>query len=122
MPAKKPKRKVGRPRFVLDYDTIEKYAMMQFTDYEIAAWIEMSDEGFRKRKLADDELVGAIKRGRAKGCGSLRREQYKKAMAGDGTALIWMGKNYLGQSDKQDIKTSEPITVTIIRADRSKGE
>jgi hypothetical protein len=122
MPAKKPKRKPGRPRFVLDYETIEKYAMMQFTDYEIAAWIGMEPESFCRRKKKDDELSQCIKKGRAKGCGSLRREQYKKAMAGDGTALIWMGKNYLGQSDKKDITTDVPINVTIIRPDRSKGE
>ena len=30
----------------------------------------------------------------------LKRKQYEGAMGGNVTMLIWMGKNYLGQSDK----------------------
>lgn len=34
---------------------------------------------------------------------SLRRMQYRAACAGDRTILIWLGKQYLGQRDKQDL-------------------
>lgn len=113
---------MARPPKKLNYAKIEKLAEAQLTDYELAARLDYTEEGFRKRRLADDTLVGAIKKGRAKGCGSVRRVQYEKALAGDTTSMIWFGKNYLGQSDKQDVTTNQPITVTIIKADRSKGE
>jgi hypothetical protein len=34
---------------------------------------------------------------------SLRRLQWKKAQEGNTTMLIWLGKQYLGQSDKQEL-------------------
>lgn len=39
----------------------------------------------------------------------LRREQYKAAMGGNTTMLIWLGKQLLGQSDKseQTVKVDE---------------
>lgn len=48
---------------------------------------------------------------------SLRRKQYEMAAGGNPTMLIWLGKQYLNQTDKNEIdqtttiKTVEPITV-----------
>ena len=42
-----------------------------------------------------------IKRGRARLRQSLRRAQIKSALSGNATMLIWLGKQYLGQSDRQ---------------------
>ena len=36
---------------------------------------------------------------------SLRRKQYELAMAGNATMLIFLGKQYLGQSDKREVTT-----------------
>src|SRR4029077_5297429 len=41
-PTMKPKRKVGRPRKVIDYGAVEKLAMMQCTQQEIASWMGLS--------------------------------------------------------------------------------
>lgn len=35
---------------------------------------------------------------------AIKRAQLKKALAGDNTMLIWVGKQYLGQTDKMDQK------------------
>jgi len=44
------------------------------------------------------------------GKASIRRKQFKKAVEdGNPTLLIWMGKQYLGQKDKTEVSTSEPI-------------
>ena len=40
---------------------------------------------------------------RGKGKIALRRKQYDVAMSGNVTMLLWLGKQYLGQSDKQEI-------------------
>ena len=44
----------------------------------------------------------AVEEGRAEGKKSLRRAQFEKALAGDTRMLIFLGKNYLGQSDDGD--------------------
>ena len=41
-----------------------------------------------------------IEQKRGSGKASLRRRQWQAAEAGDKTMLIWLGKNWLGQSDQ----------------------
>ena len=95
-PAKRPR---GRPRFVLDYALIERMAAIQCTDYEIAMLVEMTREGFSKRKRDDPELLHAIEKGYENGKRSLRHAQFKAALNGNPTMMIWLGKQYLGQRD-----------------------
>lgn len=40
------------------------------------------------------------------GCQMLREAQFEKALSGNATMLIWLGKQYLGQSDNKDISVS----------------
>jgi hypothetical protein len=40
---------------------------------------------------------------------SLRRKQYSIAQEGNVTMLIWLGKNWLGQTDKLDIESRVPF-------------
>lgn len=119
MPAKpklkikmKPKAKRGRPPTPIDLDVVKKLANIQATDPEIAAWLGMTEEGFRLRKNKDGELLGVLKKGRADGRSSLRRMQFQTAEKGNPTMQIWLGKQLLGQRDKieQEIDT----TVNII--------
>ena len=45
---------------------------------------------------------------------SLRRKQYQKAVEeGNPTMLIWLGKQWLGQSDGQDSGSVDPKPLTI---------
>ncbi|NCX93640.1 MAG: hypothetical protein EBX40_03075, partial [Gammaproteobacteria bacterium] len=50
---------------------------------------------------------------KSKGDNLLRVAQFKKAMSGDTSALIWLGKNRLGQSDKQEIKGDSVVRFTL---------
>jgi hypothetical protein len=43
----------------------------------------------------------------------LRRKQLEKAMGGDSTMLIWLGKNMLGQSDKSEVKTHQTFSFVV---------
>ena len=47
-----------------------------------------------------------IKRGRARLRKSLRRAQIRSALSGNSTMLVWLGKQYLGQSDRPDHSVS----------------
>lgn len=46
---------------------------------------------------------------------NLMKKQYDIAMGGNVTMLIWLGKQYLGQSDKQELNTDDdkPLQITM---------
>jgi hypothetical protein len=39
--------------------------------------------------------------------------QFKAAEAGNPTMLIWLGKQYLGQSDKQDLNHEGGLSIEL---------
>ena len=55
-----------------------------------------------------------IKRGRARLRKSLRRAQIRSALSGNSTMLVWLGKQYLGQSDRPDHSVSAEHKVISI--------
>lgn len=55
---------------------------------------------------------------------SLRRTQFKAALEGNPQLLIWLGKQYLGQSDKSEVEhsgTIENLHTWIVEAHRASG-
>lgn len=94
--------KGGRPYKVIDYDLLETFASLQCTDGEIATGLGISPDTMTKRKQDDDRFLHAYMRGREKGKTTLRRLQWKRASAGSDTMLVWLGKQYLGQTDRQE--------------------
>ena len=100
----KPKRpedlqKRGRKPIMIDYEMAEKYSSIMCTQSEIASLL-----GVSLSKLEHDpEFLRIHKKGMEQGKASLRRMQYSAAKNGNATMLIWLGKQYLGQNDKQEI-------------------
>lgn len=88
----------GRPKIPIDYATVEKLAGIMCTQEEIAAYFEI-DVSTLKR---DAKFCTTYKNAMEKGKMSFRRQQYKAAEAGNTTMLIWLGKQYLGQRDRND--------------------
>lgn len=87
----------------LDERQIKELAEIQCTMGEIASVMGCSVDTL-ERRYAD-----VIKEGRDKGKSSLRRMQYKKALEGNPTMLIWLGKHYLDQKEAvQLLGTQEP--------------
>ncbi len=105
--------KRGPKTIQLDWKVFDDLCGIQCTLEEIASWFDCSEDTIERRveehtglKFAD---YYAKKRG--KGKVSLRRKQFQTALAGDKTLLIWLGKQYLGQSDKIEVEeTNELIT------------
>ena len=67
----------------VSYDTVERRIKEQF-DITFAEYVKQKQMAFAKPKL--------------------RKAQFDCAMSGNATMLIWLGKQYLGQIDKQEMK------------------
>jgi predicted DNA-binding ArsR family transcriptional regulator len=86
----------GRPRKEINYDTVAELANIQCTQEEIASVLKISVRTLQR----DEEFCRIYKQGMEEGKQSLRRLQWKAAMKGNTTMLVWLGKQYLGQKDK----------------------
>ena len=109
----------GRPLTMINYGLLDELCEIQCTEEEIA----------KIMKIDADTLSAAIKRDmnksfpeyfaekRVAGKRSLRRRQYQSAVIdGNVTMLIWLGKQWLSQSDKQQIDmTTETVIVVSLQ-------
>ena len=83
----------------LDMAELEKLAAMQCTDEEIAAWFGVTTRTIERRRKTR-AFQEALERGKAKGRVSMRRMQLKLLEQGNATMGVWLGKQYLGQTDE----------------------
>lgn len=90
----------GRKRLVIDEDQFENLCRMQCTESEIAAWFRCSVDALCKWCKRNYGMTFEAVFAEFKECGkiSLRRSQFKMAQTNPSMA-IFLGKNYLGQSD-----------------------
>ena len=103
------KNKGGRPSIDIDYEMVSKLARMMCTMQEIASFLDLS-----VRKLEqDEEFIRVYKKNIDTGKISLRRSQMKLADAGNATMNIWLGKQYLWQTDKIEQKQEDKLDVLI---------
>lgn len=96
-PAKRP---TGRPRLEFDLKEVEALGALHVTNAEAAVVLGCSEDTVAERRANDPEFRAAFERGQMNRRASLRRRQMQLADQGDRTMLIWLGKQFLGQSDK----------------------
>lgn len=108
-PEKKPTRPVGRPKAIIDYNLVKSLAQIHCTQEEIASFMDIAIRTLQQ----DEEFMRIYKKGIETGKSSLRRLQWKEAEAGNITMLVWLGKQLLKQTDKQDIINSGTTKVTM---------
>jgi hypothetical protein len=99
--AKSKKHAGGRPRLTFDLRQVEELGRIQSTQAEVAAVLGCGLSTVKDRLANDTEFSDAYQRGLESGKSSLRRLQWKSAVSGNVTMQIWLGKQYLGQQDKQ---------------------
>ena len=91
---------MARPRKEIDKQQFENLCALQATEREITDWFDVTDKtlnGWCKRTYGKSfSEVFRQKRGRGKI--SLRRTQWKLAEK-NASMAIFLGKNYLGESD-----------------------
>lgn len=99
----KSKRPTGRPRAVIDWDRVGRMLEAGATAEGIAATIGIQRDSLYKRCEVDNKCTFSTfsQEKRAKGDELLRTKQFQIAMSGDKTMLIWLGKQRLNQTEKQ---------------------
>lgn len=108
---------MARPLKKIDKTEFEKLCAIQCTKPEIQAWFDVTDktlDGWIKREYGDAASFSEIfRQKRAKGKISLRRKQYQTALDGNSTMLIWLGKQYLEQTDQNNVVSMHEIKVEL---------
>lgn len=84
----------GENTVVIPREEVEKLAQLHATTEEIAAFFGTNEQAIRYN------FGDIIQKARAEMKVALRRSQIKLALDGNCTMLIWLGKQYLNQSDK----------------------
>lgn len=98
----------GRPKKILTEEAlklIESLARIMCTEQEIADCLNTTTDTLHNDEN-NEVFRNAIKKGQSQGKQSLRREQWKLAQRGNASMLIWLGKQWLGQTDKVENTTS----------------
>lgn len=105
----------GRPRKHIDLELAADLAGIFCTQEEIAGIMKVSVDTLQRNK----EFCGVYKKAQENAKQSIRRAQYRKAIEGNVVMQIWLGKQYLGQSDKQQTeltgKDGTPIQIKVVR-------
>lgn len=91
---------------------LEGMGKIQCTTKEASCVLRVAETTFLRFIAEHPEARDAFEMGKGSGLHSLRRTQFKLAEKNAAMA-IFLGKNYLGQADKQDITASVVSDVTV---------
>lgn len=105
----------GKPK--IDLMHVKGLAAIGCTYSEMAMILGCTAEWISKEKGENPAFAIALEQGEGEIKSSLRRAQLDEAINGrNASLLIWLGKQYLGQVDKQEIKSKHEINITVQRA------
>jgi hypothetical protein len=99
---------MGRPVKEIDFEQFQKLCEIQCTLVEIAGFFDVSEDTIERRckERYGQTFAESYKKLSAGGLMSLRRIQFRMAETNPAMA-IFLGKNYLGQSDKMTVDVSK---------------
>ena len=111
------KKPVGRPKTVIDIDSLQKICRLNCTMPEIATFLNIPLRTLEDKYTNDQEIRNAIDKGRNEGKLSLRRKQMQiMDETNNPTMAIWLGKQLLGQRDKHDVVTEDKSSSKLSEA------
>lgn len=94
-----------RTKREIDPNVVERLAAIGCSDAEIATIVDISERHLRRRFRVE------LTRGRSRLCAAIRRWQLRAARRGNVAMLIWLGKQYLGQKDRQEVVGESELQV-----------
>lgn len=105
---------MARPRIEIDREQFEKLCSLQCTKEEIAGFFNCSEDTIERWCSREYHERFAVVFGKKRTVGkiSLRRSQWRMAEH-NVTMAIWLGKQYLGQAEKQEVSVSRTDDETI---------
>lgn len=105
----------GRPKAQIDKKEFEKLCALQCTQLEMCSWFDVDENTMNAWCKREYEMnfseVFSLKRG--KGKVALRRIQYQLAEKNPSMA-IFLGKQYLGQSDNPQAEEAQAKTIDAL--------
>lgn len=109
---------MGRPKIVWSdkqYASLEYMALIHCTQKEMAGVMHVDEDTLNRliKVRYDCSFSEFYERYSANGNMSLRRAQFKSAEAGNTSMQIWLGKQWLGQTDHQEIAISSHDDDTV---------
>lgn len=116
----RPRRDNPRPRSrpvkPIDWALVDELLLAGCNGAEIAPHFDMHPTTFYDRVLLEKGMIFTdySTEKRFKGDSLLRHVQYKKAVKGDNTLLIWLGKNRLNQRESSEVNVSPETAKTFI--------
>ena len=107
-------KKTGRSKADIDWNKVDKYLQAQCDGVGIAGLLGIHPNTLYRRceekyKMSFSEYSTQKK---TEGKELLRARQFKTAMDGDRTMQIWLGKQYLNQTDRRNIAITDDIDKT----------
>lgn len=102
---------MARPRKEIDQKQFENLCGLQCTKLEICGWFDITDKTLDSwcKRTYNKGFSEVYAQKREKGKISLRRAQFQLAEKGNATMLIWLGRQYLGQTDRDNTSDSKDI-------------
>jgi len=86
---------------------LERLATRQASNRELAEVLGIAESSLRALLRRDPNFRADLERARELGKAQLRCRQWDVAMSGDVTMLLWLGRQYLGQSDQSCVEFDE---------------
>jgi len=98
---------MARPRIEIDREQFEKLCSIQCTINEIAGFFNCSVDTIERwcKREYKEGFADIYDKKRGVGKISLRRAQFRMAET-NATMAIWLGKQYLGQAERQEVAIS----------------
>jgi len=97
----------------IDWELVDKLLESGCSGVEVSGYLGCNENTLYKKckeeKNSEFEAYRNLKR--ASGDSKLRTAQLDKALSGDTTMQIWLGKNRLSQTDRQQIQQDTTIKV-----------
>ena len=112
---------MARPRIEIDKDDFEKLCGLFCTLDEIAGFFDCSEDTIERwcKRTYGESFAETWKKKSSRGKISIRRNQMNLSKKNAAMA-IWLGKNYLGQTDAED-GMSETMQKTLADVERILG-
>ena len=107
---------MGRKKAIINWDMVDKYLQAGCTGVSIAKVLGIHEDTLYAACVRDKKLSFSAysQQKKSEGDELLLKKQFDVAMGGNIPMLIWLGKQRLNQSDKQEIKQDATAVAQIV--------